>query len=315
MSRLNLPKDVWFCIMNFLELKDVKDMMSLWIPSVYRGLRMFCAHYPVRKEILLDTMSYHPQTAELIVDTNDLKSLRYFIDTHPFIESVRKDILKDASESGRLEVIKMMNHSDCIERCCLAAIKFENLDIVEYFAEKGHIYESVFREVCGGNQLELAKYLYKLQPGINLLSGFYLACAYGAIDCVNYLISLGVDDWNEGLSLASRNNRLSIVKIMIARGATNFNECLLECTELLKNWFRRYELEKILAKKATNRNECLLIAWKLMEIRYAKILIESGATNLNDCLTISCKAGNKGHVAFIIKHGASFCSHCKSDHK
>ena len=53
------------------------------------------------------------------------------------------------------------------------------------------------------------------------------ACYSGDTDLVQYLMSLGYDNWNRGLKFAARGGKLGTARMMIAKGATNISKAMI----------------------------------------------------------------------------------------
>jgi ankyrin repeat protein len=113
------------------------------------------------------------------------------------------------------------------------ACKNNNEKLIDFFIEKKASIDFGFYGACKGGQLELAKKIYNNNLIEDLDEGLFLACEYGHINIIGFLIEKGIDieGINYSLAGACKGNNLEIVELMIKYGANNFDYGLLTACE------------------------------------------------------------------------------------
>lgn len=118
-----------------------------------------------------------------------------------------------------------MNHESDFYNDCGRGI-IHNVDV---FDEQ--VIDTGFRLACNFGQLNVVKWL--VSKGAEDIEGFNIACSQGHLDIVQYLVSIGKGNYNYGLINACTSSRsnsvdglLKVAEFLLSKGANNYGEAL-----------------------------------------------------------------------------------------
>lgn len=121
---------------------------------------------------------------------------------------------------------------------------------------------------------ELYEYYVEGQDNKYAYDRFMDIAAYdGDLDYVKLMVEKGATDFNSGLESAAKANNMDIVKYMLLKGATKLNQPLVS---------------------ASSRNNLEMV----------KYLVEHGATDIDRALEVSAVNGNSNIVDYLISIGS-----------
>lgn len=150
--------------------------------------------------------------------------------------------------------------------------------------------DNTTREVIKSEFYELC-----MNANINIYMGFELAIFYGSYHIVKLMIDRGANDFNYGLLDAINKGNYDIAELMVTHGATNVNDALLDVS-----YNGNVNLAKLLIKYgANNFNISLYNAAIKGNVDVSKLLIESGANNFTDVLYMALKYGKVDIIKLI----------------
>lgn len=147
------------------------------------------------------------------------------------------ELLLDAYKNENLELVQSMilnNHSDWFTYACL----YGHNDIVKSIMSN---FKSGLKigidNACIEGHKNIVEFFINFYDGNNddsrylqndLNNAFEYACGNGRIDIIELLFSKSNTkwNWNSGLFNACTYNRVEVAKLMISKGANNFNDCL-----------------------------------------------------------------------------------------
>lgn len=131
---------------------------------------------------------------------------------------------------------------------------------------------------------------------------FDSACSFGHVDIIHYLIKTRNVDKNRGLSAATENGRLEIVKLLVERGAICFSYAIHRACG--KGYFEVFDFLKQIDDRVIQWDQCVNYAvnegkWEFILLYYPYFATNILVWNLR---TI-CKSGNIFLVQLCIKKG------------
>lgn len=132
------------------------------------------------------------------------------------------------------------------------------------------------------------------------------ACENGNMGMIKLLISKGANDFNSGLSTACRMNRIDVINLMIECGANNFNSCLNStCYKGHMNL-----IEFLIKKGANDWNSGLRGACQGGNLEIVKLMVNKGANDLNEGLELAYNHSySLDIVKYLVEHGANAWMH------
>ena len=178
-----------------------------------------------------------------------------------------------------------------------------------------------------------AKRLYREKKIITIrlldcTSNFILriACSEGDIELVNYAISKGADDWNEGCEEACRKGHKEIAELMLSKGANRiicglYIGCYKGHREIIELMFSilkknsidhvKYYLNDVFywACQGAKRNA---EQYDIVE-RIVSLLVKEDWFNLNSALACACRDNCENLVKIMIGGGATYCNYCNKN--
>lgn len=241
-----------------------------------------------------------------------------------------RECLQAACSSKNIEMVKYlydmnetsMYWNECIHDAC----RSENMEILKFVV-------SVIQKKEGEGGKGRGRGRGRGQKDtINWNSGLFVACFYNSVEIIEYMISKGATDcvalmytccgvgnikivniisdllvkmektdlvpeWNEGMSGACAGGHIEIVKMMISKGATNWNEALSRA-------YKNTEIVKLMLEHgATRFDSCLEHACELGDLNLALLVVEKGATNWNGGFMSACEYGHIELVKLMLKCG------------
>lgn len=156
-------------------------------------------------------------------------------------------------------------------------------DIVNLMINKGEAGKLswIFEKACRAGKLEMVKMISKNSENLN--HGMACACAHGHLEIVKFLVSVGADDLNIGFKSACGQANLEIIEFLTSKG---INTGTLNSELLLASSWGHTELMKLLISKgANNFNKALRCACRETNLEAVKLLISKGANDWNGALT------------------------------
>ena len=114
-------------------------------------------------------------------------------------------VLRDAAHGGQLDILKIV--LECVN----------------------DVDDIALMEACQQGHFEVTKLLLNKCNGIRPNNLFKWACSGGNMDLINYLMDLGISEWNLGLQGACQTGNIALAQLMIAKGASRQNGLLYVC--------------------------------------------------------------------------------------
>ena len=159
-------------------------------------------------------------------------------------------------------------------------------------------------------------YIYSNQYPCYDLTMFF-AADKGHIEIVKLMIEKGASDFEEGLYVASRNGHIDIAKLMIEKGAANYNFAMISAS-----YEGQFEIVELMIEKGANDyNEALvgaascerrgetekgaMIASCEAYVKIVKLMLEKGANNYDEALEAAANGGCIEIAELIIKRGVT----------
>jgi ankyrin repeat protein len=215
---MNIPKDIYEYLMNFVDNKTVFIMLSVnkKFHNEYSFQKVIRRKYPLLigfkketwKELFLRMSYYIAKLGILGIPYISTKGYN----PENFYKNYRnnKDIFNTAmgyaAEGGQMEIVKLM-----IEK---GATKF-NLAMMS---------------ASYGGQMEIVKLM--IEKGATYFNtAMYESAKGGKIEIVKFMIEKGATEFNLAMMSAAYGGQMEIVKLMIEKGATDFNTAMKEAGE------------------------------------------------------------------------------------
>jgi Ankyrin repeats (3 copies) len=207
---MNIPKDIYEYLMNFVNDKTVLNMLS--VNKDFRDEKFFQRimkrKYPLLVEFKKETWKELFLRMSYYIAKLDFLGIPY-IPTKGYnpkkIYKNRKDnkyvfdcAMEYAALGGQMEIVKLM-----IEK---GATDFNSS--MMYAAEEGH--------------MEIVKLM--IEKGATYFNaGLIIVAGRGDMEIVKLMIEKGATNFNSGMNYAARGGHMEIVKLMIEKGATDFD--------------------------------------------------------------------------------------------
>jgi hypothetical protein len=191
--------------------------------------------------------------------------------------------------------------------------------------KRGHIfYErnwvcNVFRAACLAGQLGVVRYAISRIRRSMLLrfvltseedfwdEALKIACCGGHIAVAKLMIANGARNFGDGLVEACSRGHANIAKMMLVHGARNVNSAYREALRA-----GQYALAKLMMKHGASNhyckedlNEAFLDHCFAGEVDMAQALIDLGADEFDRGLRIACRNGNRNIAQLMLQHGAT----------
>lgn len=168
---------------------------------------------------------------------------------------------------------------------------------------------TIFVNACKAGDTD--EVLLTLQQSINsdeivdFNEGLRGACEGGHISVVELVVAYGADDWDGGLEEACKRCHLDIVNMMIRYGAFDFNRglkaaCVGNNLEIVKLMFNCGGINP------EDINECLYYACSTNNLDLAELMIKLGACDFNEGLERAHSCDKPLMVKLMKKYGAKF---------
>lgn len=215
-------------------------------------------HYSIIKGINCAIEHKHKETLEFLInklytyEDLSLESIKY-IQNNTKYKFNHDHLFRHACKIGSLELVQQTFHKDLLLFDELLygvrdAFKYKHYHIIQFFESSGLF--------TNDNKTVLNYCLYD-------------ACICGDIDLIEFTINKGADGLETGLLYACRSDNIISAKLMISKGATNFNEALLY------------------SRSNTMR----------------QLMIQYGASELNQALRSAIYNCNKEATKFLLNYG------------
>lgn len=224
---------------------------------------------------------------------SNINTFNYLLDLDVNIFSFDNIVLQWASFYGHNEIVKFLLMN--------GAMNF-NTGIIE-----------AFNYACQNDRIEIIKLLIELKPDIYTNDALILACEYGHLDIVKFLLRNGsnIHHYNDqALSSACESGNYMIAKFLLdckANVNTDNNEALhLACQE------GHIEIVKLLLKYGVNietkNNKALHLASKNGQIKIVKLLLKNGANvsaGNDKALRSAIANGHNEVIRLLLQYGAN----------
>ena len=204
--------------------------------------------------------------------------------------------LSEACHNGNINIIELLiknganNWNYGLDSACMSG----NREAIDLMIEKGatHFNNGLINACCFGH-LEIAEYM--IDKGANAWnSALEDICEFDGIVKITYRMN----DDNYLIKITCGGKIYEIIKLLIKKGATNFNVALIYASK-----HNHLDIVKDLIEKgATSLDDALEVA---CSIKLIKLLIEKGARDVNRCLIKACRRGRQSVIEYLIKKGAN----------
>jgi ankyrin repeat protein len=264
--------------------------------------------------------------------------------------SPKNTIFKEMCELGLIEqVLEYCQHNyddfrdrylDIYNMGLYYACESGNADIAKLMIKKGATnLKCTFENACANGHLEIINVLIEdngdkiikenketEENDLNIWNhGLDYAC-YGGynenhrkrfanntarLEIIKLMIKKGADDFNNGLTRACSGKNIEIIEYLITQGANDWNDGFLEACNA--GIIKIVELMIIHGKHTLDWDLGLYYACSYGHIKIVKLLIAYGAHDWNRGLSAACYSDQSDVVELMIECGASYCDHC-SEH-
>lgn len=178
--------------------------------------------------------------------------------------------LKGACISGNIYIVKyiLLKCEDEDKSFCFwnkglqGACKGGHINIFKDMIKRGANAWGKFYNIFEGGHMDILKLIllydeyddnYTFRAGIDMNEILWLACCFGNLEIAKLVINKGANNWNEGLLGACGKGHVDLVKLMLYHGATNFNNAMVE--NVTNN--TDIDIINILIKEGANNFSCL----------------------------------------------------------
>jgi Ankyrin repeats (3 copies) len=131
--------------------------------------------------------------------------------------------------------------------------------------------------------------------------GMAWAAGGGNMEIVKLMIEKGATDFNTAMENAAYGGQMEIVKFMISKGSTDFDWAMIFGAEGGKMEIVKFMIEK----GATDFDSTMSSAANGGHMEIVKFMIEKGATDFDGAMKIAAGGGHMEIVKFMIEKGAT----------
>jgi Ankyrin repeats (3 copies) len=216
---MNIPKDIYEYLMNFLDDKTILDMLSV--------------NKNFRDEIFFERVlrRKYPLLIEFKKETWKELFLRM---TH-YISRLEKEFgipYFPAKGYNPEEFYKNNKNSKYIFEWAMHWVAREgHMEIVKLMIEKGATgFNSGMRYAAKGGYMEIVKLMIE-KGATDFNRGMAYASEGGHMEIVKLMIEKGATDFNWGANRAVRGGHMEIVKLMVEKGYTDFNCAMINAAK------------------------------------------------------------------------------------
>lgn len=234
---------------------------------------------------------------ERACESGNIESVRLFFE---YKITNWNSCLKSACKGGNIEVVKRIIKKGATQfaQCAVEAGMGGNIEIINLLnnlvlevsievsidisievrakCDQDYIYGA-----CIAGNLEIIKLMFGRVSNeyINTVC-MNTVCRYGYMEIIQFLIEKGATNFDNYILQACEYNKMEVVEFLIEKGASNFNEYLYYVC--LNGWTGLAKM--LVIKGATDWNRGLSGACKGRHVDIAKLMIDLGATNINECM-------------------------------
>jgi hypothetical protein len=208
-------------------------------------------------------------------------------------------------------IIELLS-SDIRSKLCTVSKLFESICVLvsKELSPMPFLYEKCVHTLTSDNIKQIllrGDYHLIVRLKTRRLINLELACKCGNLSIIELMIKKGAYNWNMGLSGACLGGHLNIVELMIEKGANNWNWGLY-CA-CYGNHLNIVEL--MIEKGANNWDSGLNRACSGGHLNIVELMIEKGAKSNIDWnfgLCNACYGGHLSIVKLLIEKGANKCN-------
>jgi ankyrin repeat protein len=207
---MNIPKDIYEYLMNFVDNKTVLNMLS--VNKKFHDDKIFQRFiekkYPLLIEFKKETwkelflrMTYYIAKLEILgipyIPTKGYNPEKFYKDSKDR-ENIFNMAMYYAARGGNMEIVKLM-------------------------IEKGATdFDWGMKNAANGGNMEIVKLMIE-KGATDFDWGMYYASEGGHMEIVKLMIEKGSTDFDWGMRYAAYGGNMEIVKLMIEKGAEDFN--------------------------------------------------------------------------------------------
>ncbi len=177
-------------------------------------------------------------------------------------------------------IIALCKASKKLNEICKSYIELEDDKRFEIIVYGYNSNTELLEEYCIKNDIIKVRKLIKMNIDLDWHLGFEGACRGGHLDCVKLMIVKGAHNYNNGLQHACQGGHLDIVRLMIEKGA---------------NWW----------------NGGLMCACEYGQMDIVKLMIKKGADDWHSGLYYACRYNHMDIVQLMIEKDATECYYCQ----
>jgi ankyrin repeat protein len=224
------------------------------IPYINTFARLLNLNYPELRALSFAFIISRKDT-DRAIQLNNLALVEMFVNKG----ATKMDLfiwLKIAIKYNQLDIINyFISKGADICICMSIAAEFGNLPLVEYFVSLGatnFVCTIYYATVYG--YIDIVYYCYNKDNTLNLNQLLENAAEHGHLSIVIYLIWCGANNFNKAMEYASRNNHLHIIEYLIDKGANDFDSAI----KIARSWNQHqlidYYINKIDEQKYLDYN-------------------------------------------------------------
>ena len=217
------------------------------------------------------------------------------------------EVLVGAAYSGDFRLFNLARQMGSVmsTRAMEAACTKGNIVIVRWLLDLGGYVSHGFPSACEHGHEEIVELLFSHWPNrCSLPEGLESACRGRQHGIVKLLIEKGASDWESGLRGACEGADLELIEIMLQNGATNL-------TDGFHAAVRRghFDVARLMWQRGAvpDWNLVLKYAVRYENQNWIKMAFDHGATDLNSAFNEACCFDIKLMMRMLIERGATEC--------
>jgi Ankyrin repeats (3 copies) len=216
--RMDIPKDVYEYLMNFVDNKTLLNMLS--VNKKFHDEKFFQRVIKRKYPFLIDfkkktwtelflRMSHYISKLEILgipyIPTKGYNPEQFYKD-YKYNKYIFNYAMRNAVIGGNMEIVKLM-------------------------IEKGAAdFNYAMREAAEGGQMEIVKFM--IEKGATSFNWAMAGAAEGGyMEIVKLMIEKGSTNFDCAMNNAARGGYMEIVKLMIEKGATDFNWAMADAAK------------------------------------------------------------------------------------
>jgi thiamine pyrophosphokinase len=242
---MNIPKDIYEYLMNFLDNKTILNMLSVnkKFHNKYSFQRLIKRKYPLLIEFKKETwkelflrISFYIAKLEILgipyIPTKGYNPEQFY-KKYKDSEDIFDWTMSYAAEGGQMEIVKLMIEKGAtdFDSAMREAAEGGQMEIVKLMIEKGATdFDWAMNYASEGGHMEIVKLLIE-KGATDFDWGMNEAARGGNMEIVKFMIEKGATDFNWAMTNAAEGGHMEIVKLMIGKGATDFNTAMADAAE------------------------------------------------------------------------------------